>query len=94
MYKFDFDEWAELYQRDPEEFERRRQEVLEAEIQKAPVENRSSLRIIQMECDALHNTLPPLEAAAAMSQMMAARLQQMKTPLTQLRSIVEDLDSE
>lgn len=35
MQKFDFDEWAELYQRDPVAFEARRQAVLALELAKA-----------------------------------------------------------
>lgn len=35
MQKFDFDEWAELYQRDPAAFEARRKAVLTLELAKA-----------------------------------------------------------
>ena len=35
MQKFDFDEWAALYQRDPAAFEARRQAVLALELAKA-----------------------------------------------------------
>jgi len=35
MDKFDFDEWAELYRRDPAAFEARRQTVLALELAKA-----------------------------------------------------------
>ena len=35
MHKFDFDEWAQLYQRDPAAFEARRKAVLALEIAKA-----------------------------------------------------------
>ncbi|HOA94819.1 MAG TPA: DUF3135 domain-containing protein [Quisquiliibacterium sp.] len=35
MDKFDFDEWADLYQRDPAAFEARRQTVLALELAKA-----------------------------------------------------------
>lgn len=35
MQKFDFDEWADLYQRDPAAFEARRKAVLALEIAKA-----------------------------------------------------------
>ena len=33
---FDFDEWQELYKRDPKAFEAKRQQVLEAELAKIP----------------------------------------------------------
>ena len=35
MQKFDFDEWADLYQRDPAAFEARRKAVLALELAKA-----------------------------------------------------------
>ena len=35
MYKFDFDEWSELYQQDPRAFEARRQAILALELAKA-----------------------------------------------------------
>jgi hypothetical protein len=93
MYKFNFDEWAELAQSDPEEFERKRKEVLEAEIMKASVANRYDLRLIQMQCDALRETYGPVEAAAAMLGMAQQSLKQLKTPLTQLRQLCEDIVS-
>ncbi len=91
MYKFDFDEWAKLYETDPEAFERKRKEVLEAEIMKAPVENRAMLRILQLECDAAHKTMDPMEATVAISEMMIHKLNQLKAPLTALREIAEDI---
>ncbi len=91
MYKFDFDEWAALAESDPAEFERKRKEVLDSEIAKAPVENRNTLRLLQMECDAIRKTADPMDAAAQMLIMAQASLKKLKTPLTQLRSECEDL---
>ena len=42
--EFNFDEWKKLYEEDPEEFERRRAEVLEETIQQAPEEQQQRLR--------------------------------------------------
>jgi len=91
MYKFDFDEWAALAQTNPLEFERRRKDVLEAEIMKAPIENRNGLRLLQMECDAIRETYEPLEAAAAMLALAQESLLKLKTPLTQFRAECEDV---
>jgi hypothetical protein len=91
MYKFDFDEWAKLYETDPDAFERKRKEVLEAEILKSPVENRAMLRILQSECDAMHATMDPMEATVEMSKLAARKLNELKLPLTQLRAVCEDL---
>ena len=38
--RFDFDEWAELYRRDPAAFEARRKAVLGLELARAPAEQR------------------------------------------------------
>jgi len=37
---FDFDEWQELYKRDPQAFEVKRRQVLEAELAKIPSKHR------------------------------------------------------
>jgi len=91
MTKFSFDEWAKLYESDPIEFEHRRTEFLEAEILKAPVDHRNNLRMLQMQCNAIRETMSPEEATAEMSKMMVAKLGELKTSLTQLRSICEDI---
>lgn len=93
MSDFDFDEWAKLYETDPEAFERKRKELLEQTIMKAPVENRAMLRIIQMECDSIHQTMDPMEATVAISEMMIKKLNQLKAPLTALREIAEDISN-
>jgi hypothetical protein len=91
MNNFSFDEWTKLYETNPEEFERKRKNLLEAEILKAPVENRSKLRLLQMECDAIRASMTPIEATIEMTKMAAKTLQELKTPLTQLRAICEDI---
>lgn len=92
MYEFNFDEWAALYRENPEEFERKRKQVIEAEILKAPVEHRAQLRILQMDCDGIRQAMPPLEATVEMSKLMINKLNELKAPLTQLREIYEDIN--
>lgn len=91
MDDFSFDEWAKLYKTDPIEFECRRKDLLEKQILKAPIENRNNLRLLQMECDAIRKTHGPMESAAIMTSMASKKLQELKTPLTQLRSACEDI---
>lgn len=91
MTNFNFDEWANLYENDPEEFERKRKEVLEAEILKAPIKNRNKLRLLQIECDAIREIMDPLEASHQMLVRAQDLLKSIKTPLTQLRSECEDI---
>lgn len=47
----DFDDWAELARVDPEAFERRRREVIDAFIESAPERNREHLRCLQWRID-------------------------------------------
>jgi len=91
MTNFSFDEWANLYEANPAEFERKRKELLEAEIMKAPPEHRPMLRVLQMECDAIRAVSSPMEATVEFSKMAAKKLKELKTPLTQLRQICEDI---
>lgn len=91
MYEFDFDEWMKLYETDPEAYERKRKEILEAEIKKSPVEKRAMLRVSQAECDAIHATMDPVAATVEMTKLATKKLNELKLPLTQLRAICEDL---
>lgn len=92
MNKIDFDQWATLYSENPEEFERRRKELIEREILNAPIEHRAKLRILQVECDAIRQSMSPLEATVEMSKMMVNKLNELRAPLTQLREICEDIN--
>lgn len=85
MQDFYFDDWADLYRKDPAEFEKKRQQVLDAVIARAPLEIRDKLRITQMECDAIRSIYPPLEAAAAISRLMLERLLDLQNSLIDLK---------
>jgi len=91
MTTFDFDEWANLYENDPNEFEKKRKKILEAEILKAPIENRNKLRLLQIECDAIREVMHPLEATQMMLTKAQDILRTIKGPLTQLRAECEDI---
>lgn len=91
MTEFSFDEWAQLYETDPDAFERKRADLLEEVIRSAPVEHRAKLRMLQMECDGIRQVMSPMEATVEMTRMATAKLQELKTPLTQLRAACEDI---
>lgn len=93
MTEFSFDEWAQLYESDPEAFERKRAALLEETIRSAPVEHRAKLRMLQIECDGIRQAMSPMEATIEITKMASAKLQEMKTPLTQLRAICEDISN-
>lgn len=90
MDKFNFDEWAKLYENNPDEYERRRAEYLKQSILNAPVEYRNHLRIIQLECDTIRSMYSPLEATIKISELMVKKLKDLRTNLTELREIIED----
>lgn len=48
---FDFDAWAKLARENPEDFERRREAVLRAAIEAAPVRHRRRLQGLQFQID-------------------------------------------
>jgi hypothetical protein len=86
-----FDEWVRLYEISPAEYERRRIEFLTQEILKAPSNMRDNLMSIQAQCNVIHNTLDPIDATIEMMKMTKSKLKELKTPLTQLRAICEDI---
>ena len=90
MDKFSFDEWSTLYSTNPAEYERRRAELLNANIMTAPVEHRNAMRMIQLECDTIRAMYPPLEATVKIAELMVAKLKDLRANLTQLREMVED----
>jgi hypothetical protein len=90
MQKFDFDEWADLYRKDPAEFERKRKQMLDDAILAAPVDQRNKLRLLQMQCDGIRNSMPPLEATHEMVQMLGKKAKELIGPITSLREILED----
>jgi len=51
MQEFDFDEWRKLAETDPEAFELRRQQAVEAVIAKAPSDRQHRLRGLQWRVD-------------------------------------------
>ena len=69
--KFQFEEWASLAQSDPDAFEAKRQETIEALIAEAPEELRQRLRSFQWRIDMERNrSANPLQACIRISNMM------------------------
>lgn len=73
---FDFDHWSELASRDPEGFEARRRETIEAAIRQAPARTQARLRRLQWKLDQIRRTSgTPLAACIRMHNMMWDSLQ-------------------
>jgi hypothetical protein len=92
MINFNFDEWANLYRDHPEEFERKRKDLLDAEIAKAPIARRNDLRMLQMECDAYRQSLPPLQAANEMSKLMVEKVYELQDSFLDLGIACQEFD--
>ena len=69
--QFDFNAWSELAARDPEAFERRRSEVIEDFIRRAPEDRQERLRRLQWRIDRTRERAGnPVAACVRLSQMM------------------------
>lgn len=67
----DFEDWSALARRDPAQFEARRNQVIEAFIQGAPMEKRARLRGLQWQIDQVRALSgSPLGACVRISRMM------------------------
>jgi len=83
--RFDFDEWLRLAQDDPEAFERRRREVVEALIAQAPQSRQARLKGLQFRIDLERRKADsPLAAALRLQQMLAAQLHELAEALERL----------
>ena len=71
LKSFDFDEWMRLAQQQPEEFQKRREAIIEAAIAKAPQHLEPRLRGLQWKIDRVRETSAnPLAACVRISRMM------------------------
>ncbi len=67
----DFDDWAELAQSDPAAFEARRQQAIDALIERMPAHKRQRMRCLQWKIDQVRNRASsPMAACIKLSEMM------------------------
>ena len=68
---FDFKEWSELAQADPDRFEARRNRIINEAIRRVPADRQQSLRGLQWKVDRIRELKrTPLAACIAISDMM------------------------
>lgn len=80
----DFDEWAALARTDPEAFEQRRREAIEAYIASVPEEHRQRLRGVQFRVDMERaRASNPLSATIRISNMMWSAFGELREALNQ-----------
>ncbi|MBD3608995.1 MAG: DUF3135 domain-containing protein [Gammaproteobacteria bacterium] len=67
----DFDSWYELASNDPQAFEARRKQVVDAEIDKVPEPRQHRLRCLQWRIEKICSTSPnPMNASVRLSHLM------------------------
>lgn len=71
LFKFDFSEWSELANSDPDAFEQRRQEAIEQTIQAMPVDKQKRIRGLQWRIDQERQMAKsPMATCIKLSNMM------------------------
>jgi hypothetical protein len=88
MKNFFFDEWSDLYKNNPEEFERRRKEVLDEVINNAPEHLKAELQSIQRRCDIIRKLNTPLDATIEISGMMIDSVRMLESSFVKLKDIL------
>ena len=93
--KFSFDEWKDLFERDPELFERYRKQLLEQQIELAPESARPRLLglIFQMEAEALRSPTP-ISYSLRLSAMMMDSFEELRQKLAMLTGAQVEVDVE
>lgn len=81
----DFDAWMALHQSDPEEFERRRANLIQSVIESAPKHYQRRLKGLQFQIDMeRRRTNSPMQSCLRISSMMWDMFEQMRTNLNEL----------
>ena len=70
-FNFDFDEWAHIAKKDPEQFERMRQELIDGAINQVPDHLKQRMEGLQWQIDQIRNqSKSPIESCLKISQKM------------------------
>jgi beta-N-acetylhexosaminidase len=90
IMEFDFQEWASLAKDDPDAFERKRQEAIEAYIARVPEGEQQRLRGLQFRIDMERQRASnPLSACIRINKMMMDQFTTLRGALDELKSEVE-----
>ncbi len=88
--EFDFQEWAGLAKDDPDAFERKRREAIDAYIARAPEAEQQRLRGLQFRIDMERQRASnPLSACIRINKMMMDQFTTLRGALDDLKSEVE-----
>ncbi len=85
--QFDFNAWRELFEQDPEAFERQRAELIERTIAASPERYQQRLRGLMFQVEAKRATARnPLDACVKISNMMWDHFEQLRLHLNAVAS--------
>jgi hypothetical protein len=91
MSNFNFEELAELYQNNPEEFEKKRMSMLEAFIESAPEDHQHSLRQTLFRIEMTRKTSKsPLQSALNASKLMWESYGKLRDVLEEAAEVVTE----
>lgn len=95
LEKLEFDEWRVLFDRDPEQFDRYRKQLLDQQIALAPEESRPRLHglLFQMEAEAVRSR-SPIAYSMRLSAMMMDTFDQLRQQLELLTGTQQNIDTE
>ncbi len=94
MDKFDFDDWAELYRRDPAAFEARRQTVLALELAKVSPAVAEPARAMLRRLEAQLAGKGDAERIQTSMLWMAASMRQLTSRMQDLSTTVRGLETQ
>ena len=87
---FDFDKWMELYQEDPEAFERERQNAISTFLDSVPEERRESLQRLQWRIDAERRRhRSAIGSMVAIQRMMFTEFSRLSKSLEVLQALLK-----
>lgn len=92
--KLDFDGWKELFERNPEQFDCYRKQILKQQIAMAPESSRPRLLglLFQMEAEALRSPTP-ISYSLRLSALMMDKIEQLRQHLNMLSASPEIIDT-
>lgn len=87
---FDFDEWSELYRRDPAQFEARRQALLAVELARGTPAQAAAARSALARFEKAHGDDPPHERMLGASRLMLEGLDALNRQMDRLRATLDE----
>lgn len=91
--EFNFDDWAELYKKNPEEFEARRSAALMLELASGTSQQRAAAFAVLESFESRAKACDPQQRMELAASMMTESLSELSTELMVLKKAVEDFEN-